>query len=221
MTGWNTFTRVDCRRGRRSQALHVDPKRSFDTKILSKQYTQVYGYILWVSKEVVGDAFCSELIRFLEAEGPLYIASYGIGSLFESAVSLYQYVMLLEMTRRLPGASAGLYDPVLTAAEYERAALDSIDRLAFPYRLNARSEGRTLLLYMPHCEAQTYAELLEDIHANTSLDRVLLYGSDLLGYAGLSPAEPHFHVQRQALLHDFSLRPDVFNDCHLQVLLRK
>jgi hypothetical protein len=185
-----------------------------------------YELLLFFSGEMRKDEFCAELIQSLQRlspDEPLYIASYGIGSLFESPVSQYQYALLLRLLKEVPDSRSGLYDPILTAAEFERAALDGVARLVFPLSTNTSVplKGSRLFLYMPHCEAQTYAELLKDIGESTDCDRILLYGSDLLGYAGLAPADPYFDVQKHSLLSEFFVRQDVFNDCYLQSLKRR
>lgn len=186
----------------------------------------MHDQVLFHRNEMNGDAFCDELIQGLQrlaSDQPLYVASYGIGSLFESPISQYQYALLLRILKGIPGSMSGIYDPVLTDDEFDRAALDGIERIVFPLSPNNAVPMKELLLflYMPHCEAQTYAELLTDLHESTDVKHLVLYGSDLLGYGALKPAHPYFDVKKQALLNEFSVRQDVFNDCYLQILKRR
>lgn len=73
---------------------------------------------------------------------------------------------------------------------------------------------------MPHCEAQTYAELLIDVIESGKISKMLLFGSDLQAYKSeaLQRVLKHFQLEKNDIFAEFGPRPDVFNDCYLQEL---
>lgn len=58
--------------------------------------------------------------------------SYGIGPLFESPVSQYQYAVLLAVKEHL-GCPALAFDPILGEAEVATMGDAGIQQIAFPY----------------------------------------------------------------------------------------
>lgn len=76
---------------------------------------------------------------------------------------------------------------------------------------------------MPHCEAQTYAELLRDVDEETEIANFIVYGNDLRSYRcdSMIQALEKWNFSVVPIYHELQARKDVFNDCRLQILTRK
>lgn len=74
-------------------------------------------------------------VEVWRASRPLRVYSYGIGPIHTSAVSQYQYALMLALRRETAGCTLGCYDPVLDTEERASLARDSIACISFPYVL--------------------------------------------------------------------------------------
>ncbi len=146
------------------------------------------------------------------------IVAYGIGPIFESHISQYQYCVLQHL-KELFGCPTFAYDPIWTEDEKERVGLDDIRVSSFPYS-DCHELHQRPLFYMPHCDAVVYQELLLDLKQCDIVDEFAIYGNDLCSYSSLQPISQLFRLEKRTILNEFQIRADVFNDCCLQYFMK-
>lgn len=207
---WNTFESRKNRRKRNTRLLvEQDETVIFSKKLANRRV------------EVEKDPYCRLIIERLVEWHRESLAStstiicYGIGSIFHSAISQYQYGFLLELAKALQG-TVKLYDPVSTNEEIKRFALDGFEFISFPARAHL---GPSNIFFMPHCEGNVYRELLVDLGYADEMNAFWLYGNDLYTYDNDDDMKRYldgWQCEKFEMAKSFGPRDDVFNDCYLQ-----
>ncbi len=211
---WNTFRSKSSRRNGSNLIVPADPNEVFSKRMSVRD------------ADVAQDGFCNALLhhmkRFFDSfNGPVKIICYGIGSIFESPISQYQYSLLKLIRNSLENSSCGIYDPVFSESEIEWLAKDYFRLISFPSSSYVAKSREGLIFFMPHCESFVYEAWLEDLlgflEGNTEF---LMFGNDISSYSspnlkGLVAKLDHSII---SIPTTFAHRNDVFNDCYLQII---
>lgn len=166
-----------------------------------------------------------------EAE-PIGLVCFGVGCVATSHVAQHQAGLLLQMREWLASTGATVepfqvYDPIF--CEEEKSAFKALGSHVLSTNhdgAHALPLGHRCVVYMPHCEAELYNNLLAANWGN-QLQRLVILGNGLRSYAERLPTgrwEAHMCAVARSLpwLQDTCLpntyKPaDVFNDTSFHI----
>lgn len=141
------------------------------------------------------------------------IICYGIGKMSESTISRHQVAFLEIVTKQLVIKEIKIWDPLITAEEWNYYQSISVIKADFPTKIKELT-----LFYMPHCDLHVYAQLLS-FQEHDSLHNVIIFGNDFAGYNLRDPAKLRttfinkLKYDTEYIKNASYDRQDVFNDC--------
>mmetsp|Transcript_7764 Transcript_7764/g.10821 ORF Transcript_7764/g.10821 Transcript_7764/m.10821 type:complete len:249 (-) Transcript_7764:160-906(-) len=138
------------------------------------------------------------------------IVCYGLGSVFESRNAQWQLALALVLVeRRTTPCKLEIHDPVLSLEEkvFLTEELGCLE--ASPVEELILEDDATTLVFMPHCPAEVYANLLSALDPSR-LGRLLLLGNSLTAYQTRTSErslEPQFCRALGCLRSEYNLDP--------------
>ena len=210
MNRWNTVPSRSSKCRSSKLVVNQNPDELFSKKLaLKKEQVAKDAYFLQLQGilcDFVKEHSCSPLI-----------VSYGIGSIYNSTISQYQYATLMLLKEKV-AAQVLIYDPVFTEEEKVRLQKDGLELIGFPSSSFLPDGDHAVLFFMPHCEGTVYSEWLQDLKLSR---KFMLYGNRLSSYDCLKDGLKRLTVDDITLDMNFDIRNDVFNDCYLQNLQKR